>query len=244
MTGWRGSAASRGYDAAWRKLREAKLAADPLCWWCLQQGISDSRRTPSTTSFRSRNVRPCGWSGAICDPAANLVTTRIPHERPQRGTAECAAGQAGPFGDRTDMVADQGWRQVVSRALRETLQRATVADGRARYLFAGSGAKIVLRTFDARAMFVWREYVDSTIPVQTGVECSVFRNEAPETWRSSELVRQADAIADRVWPGQRHYTKVRASAIRGSNPGCCFKQAGWRSCGMTKGGLHLLERVI
>ena len=23
-----------GYDAAWRALRAAKLAADPLCWWC------------------------------------------------------------------------------------------------------------------------------------------------------------------------------------------------------------------
>lgn len=27
----RGSAAKRGYDAAWQKLRKAKLAADPLC---------------------------------------------------------------------------------------------------------------------------------------------------------------------------------------------------------------------
>jgi 5-methylcytosine-specific restriction protein A len=42
---WRGSAASRGYDAAWRVLRRAKLAADPLCWWCLHEGIL----TPANT---------------------------------------------------------------------------------------------------------------------------------------------------------------------------------------------------
>ena len=42
---WRGSAASRGYDAAWRALRAAKLAADPLCWWCLAEGIL----TPANT---------------------------------------------------------------------------------------------------------------------------------------------------------------------------------------------------
>jgi 5-methylcytosine-specific restriction protein A len=42
---WRGSAASRGYDAAWRALRLSKLAADPLCWWCLREGIL----TPANT---------------------------------------------------------------------------------------------------------------------------------------------------------------------------------------------------
>ena len=42
---WRGSAASRGYDAAWRALRAAKLKADPLCWWCQREGIL----TPANT---------------------------------------------------------------------------------------------------------------------------------------------------------------------------------------------------
>ena len=42
---WRGSAASRGYDAAWRKLRASKLAADPLCAWCLAEGILTAANT-------------------------------------------------------------------------------------------------------------------------------------------------------------------------------------------------------
>lgn len=115
------------------------------------------------------------------------------------------------------------------------------ADGRPRYQFVGPGAHIVLRTADCRAMFVWRKYIDDTKPRQYGVECAVFRNEGP--WLSSELVRQADAIADLCWPSERHYTKVRPAAVRSANPGYCFKRAGWRSCGTTGNGLSILERL-
>ena len=73
------------------------------------------------------------------------------------------------------------------------------------------------------------------------MECSIFRNEGP--WLSSELVRQADAIADFAWPGERHYTYVNAQKIRSVNPGYCFKKAGWCQCGETRGGLVILERI-
>jgi hypothetical protein len=115
------------------------------------------------------------------------------------------------------------------------------SDGRIRYQFVGPGHSIVLRTARADALFVWRDYIDDTIPKQEGIECSVFRNEGPIL--SSELIRQADAIADHVWPGQRHYTKVDKKAVRGTNPGYCFLKAGWRRCGTTKGGLLIYERV-
>lgn len=121
------------------------------------------------------------------------------------------------------------------------------AGGRPRYQFVGPGYSIVLRTARADAMFVWRDYIDDTIPTQEGIECAVFRNEGPYT--SSELVRQADAIADHVWPGQRHYTKVNPEKIRRTNPrwrakpGYCFLKAGWRRCEMTKNGLIILERT-
>lgn len=35
---WRGSAASRGYDRTWRRLREAHLDAHPLCVDCERAG--------------------------------------------------------------------------------------------------------------------------------------------------------------------------------------------------------------
>lgn len=112
-------------------------------------------------------------------------------------------------------------------------------DGRRRRLFVGPGEKIVLRTGDGDAFFVWRRFIDDS--GQSGVNCAAFRNESE--YRSSDLIRQADAIADHVWPGERHYTYVNSQAVRSSNPGFCFMAAGWRKCGVTKGGLLVLERV-
>lgn len=111
-------------------------------------------------------------------------------------------------------------------------------DGREPKLFCGPGEKIVLRTWEGDALWVWRRFRDDS--GQAGVNCAVFRNES--RYQSSELIRQADAIADLCWPGLRHYTYVNAGRVRSTNPGCCFKKAGWRVSGKTKGGLVILER--
>jgi len=87
-------------------------------------------------------------------------------------------------------------------------------------------------------MWVWRKFVDDS--GQRGVNNAIFRNESAH--RSSELIRQADAIADALWPGERHYSYVDAAAVRSSNPGWCFQCAGWRRCGITKSGLLIFER--
>jgi len=106
--------------------------------------------------------------------------------------------------------------------------RTRYADGRRPLLFVGPGEKLVLVRHDARALFVWRRF-------------AVFRNEGAEL--SSQLIREADAMADARWPGERHYTYVAPRRIRSSNPGCCFKHAGWRACGVTKWNkLVVLER--
>ena len=120
------------------------------------------------------------------------------------------------------------------------------ADGRERVLFAGPGEKIVLRTERADAVWVWRRFIDACIDHRTGqpqagINCAVFRNESPH--RSSDLIRQADAIADCLWPDSRHYTYVSAEKVRSSNPGFCFLKAGWKRCGRTKSGLIILERL-
>jgi len=112
--------------------------------------------------------------------------------------------------------------------------------------FVGPGEKLVLRTKNADAIFVWRRFIDDCIDRrtgerQTGVNCAVFRNES--TYLSSELIRQADAIADVLWPDLRHYTYVNRQKVASKNPGFCFICAGWRRCGVTKGGLLILERV-
>lgn len=112
-------------------------------------------------------------------------------------------------------------------------------DGRERKLFAGPGEKVVLRTQAGDAMFVWRNFIDES--GEQGINCAIFRNESPH--RSSDLIRQADQIADVLWPDRRHYTYVDPRAIASSNPGFCFIAAGWRRCRhRTSKGLRILER--
>lgn len=111
--------------------------------------------------------------------------------------------------------------------------------------FVGPGHHIVLRTNAADAVFVWRA-AKYRRDGQQGIECSLFRNEAPALYTSSVLIRQADAVADFCWPRERHYTFVDPEAVRrdnprNTNPGFCFLAAGWRKCGMTKDGLLIFE---
>jgi hypothetical protein len=118
------------------------------------------------------------------------------------------------------------------------------ADGRRRLLryrnarqFVGPGEKMVLLATDGRALFAWRKFIDDS--GQQGVNCAVFRNEGGQ--RSSRLIFEADDLAWSRWPGERFYTYVDPNEIRSTNPGCCFKKAGWRKCGETAGGLIILE---
>jgi hypothetical protein len=110
-------------------------------------------------------------------------------------------------------------------------------DGRDRKLFVGPGEKIVLLTMDNKAVFVWRKFIDDS--GQQGVNCSIFRNEG--NIKSSLLIKEAVEIARKRWANERFYTYVNPKKIKSSNPGYCFKMAGWKKTGKTKGGLIILE---
>lgn len=113
-------------------------------------------------------------------------------------------------------------------------------DGRYPKLFVGPGEKMVLITWSLDALFVWRKFICGD--GQQGVNCAVFRNEGP--YLSSDLIREADALADERWPGERHYTYVNPRKIASRNPGYCFEMAGWRKCGITKWRkLIILEKL-
>lgn len=118
--------------------------------------------------------------------------------------------------------------------------RIRYADGRQPKLFVGPGAKEVLITEDALAMFVWRKFISGD--GQQGVNCAVFRNEG-ETL-SSQLILDAEEIAWNRWPGERLFTYVAPAKLRSTNPGACFKYADWRKCGTTKvNKLVILEKL-
>lgn len=112
---------------------------------------------------------------------------------------------------------------------------------RNRFLIVGPGEKMVLMTPNDDALFVWRKFIDAS--GQTGVNCAVFRN--CSQWQSSELIRQACALAWWRWPEKRLYTYVNADAIRSSNPGYCFLAAGWHRLSerTKKNGLRILEHL-
>src|SRR4029077_191123 len=118
---------------------------------------------------------------------------------------------------------------------------APYKDARDPALFVGPGEKLVLLTPCARALFVWRRFKSGD--GQQGVNCAVFRNESAGL--SSDLIREADALADARWPGDRHYTYVNPRRVRSTNPGYCFIAAGWQPCGITKWNrLLILERTV
>jgi hypothetical protein len=72
--------------------------------------------------------------------------------------------------------------------------------------------------------------------------CSCFRNESAHL--SSTLILQAVAVTREIWgtpPQLGMITFVDPAKIRSSNPGYCYKKAGWRHVGSTKSGLVALQ---
>lgn len=108
-----------------------------------------------------------------------------------------------------------------------------------RRLFVGPGGKMVLLSDDCKALFVWRKFINDD--GQYGINCAVFRNEGPRL--SSALILEAEQLAWDRWPGERLYTYVNPREIKSTNPGYCFKVAGWRECGKTRKGLVILEKL-
>lgn len=135
------------------------------------------------------------------------------------------------------------------RALALYLRHYSAKKSRARYTtplvgnamrFVGNGEHVVLLTRDCDAVFAWR-LQELRMDDQTGVECTVFRKEGPGL--ASDMIREAIGIAQRKWPGKRLFTFIDPREVRSKNPGHCFKVAGFRHCGQTRRGLHVLELV-
>jgi hypothetical protein len=105
----------------------------------------------------------------------------------------------------------------------------------------GPSRKFVLRDAAGTATFVWLWPQDGLRwDGQTGFYCSIFRNES--AIRSSLLILDAERWAVDRWGDQRRFTYVEPRKVRSSNPGYCFKVAGWEQRATTKSGKILLVK--
>lgn len=135
------------------------------------------------------------------------------------------------------------WRsdpRAVSLYSRHYSHEKNARPGRQLRNCVGPGETMVLLSHDCSAVFVWLHNIIERWDKQTGVCCTLFRNEGQIL--SSDLIREACDLAWERWPGQRLWTYVWPAKIRSTNPGACFKKAGWRTCGRNADGrLTILE---
>ncbi len=141
-----------------------------------------------------------------------------------------------------EQVLGGPWRVVrdadpVARSIfHRHYSRYIYRDGRDPKKFVGPGESMILVTWEDDALFVWRRFISAD--GQRGVNCAVFRNEG--SILSSYLILEAEKMAAVRWPGERFFTYVNPRKIRSTNPGFCFKQAGWRPCGVTMRRSYLI----
>jgi len=105
--------------------------------------------------------------------------------------------------------------------------------------FMPPGRTIVIRDQLGLLVFGWSSQVYRW-DGETGYNCSIFRNESGRL--SSEVILECEEIAVRKWGPDRFFTYIDPSKIRSTNPGYCFKQAGWRFVRTNREGKHLLEK--
>jgi len=111
--------------------------------------------------------------------------------------------------------------------------------------FVPPGRCLVLLTDNVSAFWItswpFAEYVRHAWP--GAWICSAFRNEGDAL--SSDLIREAIAVTRWKWPetpAQGMVTFIDAGKVRHKrDPGRCFRKAGFRPVGFTKGGLVALQ---
>ncbi len=101
----------------------------------------------------------------------------------------------------------------------------------------------MLRNSEGTILWVWM-FPDPALRMdqQVGYNCAIFRNESGR--QSSEIILEAELFAVAKWGPNRAYTFIDSSKIKSTNPGCCYKAAGWTFCGMTKSNKHIFEKQL
>lgn len=108
------------------------------------------------------------------------------------------------------------------------------------------GETIVLRSIDDAAVFGWwRPHPRSGLKAMNGLDgwtCTIFRNVSP-MWMSSEMILEAELMLqgeERGCGPDGMLTYVWDRKVLSTNPGYCFKLAGWRAIGRSADGKKTL----
>jgi len=105
--------------------------------------------------------------------------------------------------------------------------------------FMPPGETIVLLSHDARAVWGWwRPHPSSGLKAMNGLDgwtCTIFRNESSTLSSLMVIAAEEFLLSLRVTIGPDGLlTYVWDSKVQSSNPGYCFKIAGWQAVGRSK----------
>lgn len=111
--------------------------------------------------------------------------------------------------------------------------------------FMPPGQTVILLSHDEQAVFGWwRPHPDSGISSMNGLDgwtCTIFRNESPTL--SSAMIFDGELALYQagydIGPDGL-LTYVWDSRVRSTNPGFCFKKAGWKCIGRSADGRKTL----
>jgi hypothetical protein len=116
--------------------------------------------------------------------------------------------------------------------------------------FMPPGETVILLSSDEKAVFGWwRPHPASGIKAMNGLDgwtCTIFRNEGNELSSSLILAAEQFLIELGVSIGPSGLiTYVWDKKVKSSNPGACFKAAGWKRTGRSADGKKtLLQKSI
>jgi hypothetical protein len=114
--------------------------------------------------------------------------------------------------------------------------------------FMPPGQTLILLSYDELAVFGWwRPHPDAGLPSMNGLDgwtCTIFRNTGPIL--SSQLILAAEKeLLERYDCGPDGLlTYVWDSKIASTNPGYCFKVAGWKRVGRSADGRKTLLQKL
>jgi hypothetical protein len=108
--------------------------------------------------------------------------------------------------------------------------------------FAPPSSPLILRDALGTVLFGWSFQMFRADEFAGQLNCFIFRNESKRI--SSEIILEAETLAVEKWGPMPAFTYIDPAKIRSTNPGCCFKKAGWKFLRANLDGKHILVKEL